>query len=130
MLAIDLSLSIADLRLRTQLYMIWLISYWLRAALARLGRSGQPTLLGVQIVLRRVLIDRTTGRELCEDPVLVKSWFELVEQIKATYGICDEDIYNFDGAGSMMGKITTQLVVKGLEGEAGQRLSSQATASG
>ena len=31
------------------------------------------------------------------------------------YGICDEDVYNFDEAGFMMGKITTQLVVTGSE---------------
>jgi hypothetical protein len=36
-----------------------------RAVQARLGKSGQPTLLSVQIVLRRVLTERTTGRELC-----------------------------------------------------------------
>jgi hypothetical protein len=38
-----------------------------------------------------------------------------VEQTKAKYGICDEDVYNFDEAGFMMGKITTQLVVTGSE---------------
>jgi hypothetical protein len=54
-------------------------------------------------------------RALCEDPVLIKGWFELVEQTKAKYGICDEDVYNFDEAGFMMGKITTQLVVTGSE---------------
>ena len=46
-------------------------------------------------------------RALCEDLVLIKSWFELVEQTKAKYGICDEDVYNFDEAGFMMGKIAT-----------------------
>jgi hypothetical protein len=46
-------------------------------------------------------------RALCEDPVLIRSWFELVEQTKAKYGICDEDVYNFDKAGFMMGKIMT-----------------------
>jgi hypothetical protein len=54
-------------------------------------------------------------RALCEDPVLIRGWFELVEQTKARYGICDEDVYNFDEAGFMMGKITTQLVVSGSE---------------
>ena len=54
-------------------------------------------------------------RALCEDPVLIKSWFELVEQTKAKYGICDEDVWNFDEAGFMMGKISTQLVVTGSE---------------
>ena len=54
-------------------------------------------------------------RALCEDPVLIRSWFELIEETKAKYGICDEDVYNFDEAGFMMGKITTQLVVTGSE---------------
>jgi hypothetical protein len=54
-------------------------------------------------------------RALCEDPVLIKTWFELVEQIKAKYGICNDDVWNFDEAGFMMGKITTQLVVTGSE---------------
>ncbi|KAL6158071.1 MFS-type transporter clz9 [Exserohilum turcicum] len=54
-------------------------------------------------------------RALCEDLVLIKSWFELVEQTKAKYGIYDEDVYNFDEAGFMMGKITTQLVVTASE---------------
>ena len=54
-------------------------------------------------------------RALCEDPVLIQSWFELVEETKAKYGICDDDVYNFDEAGFMMGKIMTQLVVTGSE---------------
>jgi hypothetical protein len=54
-------------------------------------------------------------RALCEDPALIEQWFKLVEQTKAKYGICDDDVYNFDEAGFMMGKITTQLVVTGLE---------------
>jgi hypothetical protein len=54
-------------------------------------------------------------RALCEDPILIRSWFELVEQTKAKYGILDEDVHNFDEAGFMMGKITTQLVVTGSE---------------
>ncbi|KAG9185068.1 hypothetical protein G6011_03015 [Alternaria panax] len=36
-----------------------------------------------------------------------RAWFDLVEQTKAKYGICDDDVYNFDEAGFMMGKITT-----------------------
>jgi hypothetical protein len=47
--------------------------------------------------------------------VLIRGWFELVEQTNAKYGVFDEYVYNFDEAGFMMGKITTQLVVTGLE---------------
>ena len=46
-------------------------------------------------------------RALCEDPVLIRSWFKLVEQTKAKYGIYDEDVYNFDEAGFIIGKIMT-----------------------
>jgi hypothetical protein len=53
-------------------------------------------------------------RALCEDPVLIESWFELVEQTKAKYGICD-DACNLDEAGFMMGKITAQLVITASE---------------
>jgi hypothetical protein len=52
-------------------------------------------------------------RALCEDLVLVSSWFKLVERTKAKYGILNENVCNFDEAGFMMSKITTQLVVTG-----------------
>jgi hypothetical protein len=92
---------------------IWLIACWLREAQVMLASTGRATLSSVQTVLRRVLIDRQ--RALCEDPILIQRWFELVEKTKAKWGICDEDVYNFDEAGFMMGKITTQLVVTGSE---------------
>jgi hypothetical protein len=47
--------------------------------------------------------------------VLIRSWFELVEQTKLKYGILDKDVYNFNEAGFIIGKITTKLVVTGLE---------------
>jgi hypothetical protein len=46
-------------------------------------------------------------RALCKDLVLISAWFELVEQTKAKYGICDNDVYNFNEAGFIIGKITT-----------------------
>jgi hypothetical protein len=47
--------------------------------------------------------------------VLIRSWFELVEQTKLKYGILDKDVYNFNEAGFIIGKITTELVVTGSE---------------
>jgi hypothetical protein len=38
-----------------------------------------------------------------------------VEQTKAKYGICNNNVWNFNKAGFIIGKITTQLVVTGLE---------------
>jgi hypothetical protein len=43
--------------------------------------------------------------------VLIRSWFKLVEQTKLKYGILDEDVFNFDKASFIIGKLTTQLVV-------------------
>ncbi|KAJ8113221.1 hypothetical protein OPT61_g4601 [Boeremia exigua] len=65
----------------------------------------------------RTRFNRTYDRQraLCEDPVLIQGWFRLVEQTKAKYGICNNDVYNFDKAGFMIGKITTQLVITGSE---------------
>jgi hypothetical protein len=54
-------------------------------------------------------------RALCEDHKVISRWFKLVEETKNKYGILDEDVFNFDEAGFMMGKITAQRVVTGSE---------------
>jgi hypothetical protein len=46
-------------------------------------------------------------RALCEDLVLISSWFKLVEETKAKYSICDKDVYNFNKASFIIGKIIT-----------------------
>jgi hypothetical protein len=50
-----------------------------------------------------------------EDPKIIGDWFELVRNVKAKYGIQDDDVYNFDETGFMMGVIGTELVVTGTE---------------
>ena len=50
-------------------------------------------------------------RALCEDPRAIQEWFTLVANIKAKYGILDDDTYNFDETGFMMGQISTGVVV-------------------
>ena len=52
-------------------------------------------------------------RALCEDPVLIKGWFELVQNMKAKYSIVDEDIYNFNKTSFIIGKILLQSVITG-----------------
>ena len=54
-------------------------------------------------------------RAKCEDPAVIQGWFRLVENTKAKYGILDEDTYNFDESGFMMGSISTGAVVTGSE---------------
>jgi len=46
-------------------------------------------------------------RAKCEDPEIISEWFALVYNIKAKYGILDEDTYNFDETGLMIGIITS-----------------------
>jgi hypothetical protein len=54
-------------------------------------------------------------RAVCEDPAVIRPWFTLVQSMKAKYGIADEDTWNFDESGFIMGKISSQLVVTGSE---------------
>ncbi|KAJ6256127.1 hypothetical protein Dda_8962 [Drechslerella dactyloides] len=51
----------------------------------------------------------------CGDPDLIQKWFQLIQAIKAKYGIADNDIYNFDETGFAMGIISTTTVVTGAE---------------
>ncbi|KAF1930199.1 uncharacterized protein M421DRAFT_414302 [Didymella exigua CBS 183.55] len=43
------------------------------------------------------------------------NFFKLIEEIKAKLGICNKDVYNFNKASFIIGKITTQLVITGAE---------------
>jgi hypothetical protein len=52
-------------------------------------------------------------RALCKDSEVIGDWFRLVHNIKAKYGMLDEDTYNFDETGFMMGYISTGAVVTG-----------------
>ena len=47
----------------------------------------------------------------CEDPKIIKEWFNLVQITIMQYGIAYEDIYNFDETGYAMGLISTTKVV-------------------
>ena len=50
-------------------------------------------------------------RAKCEDPKVIGEWFTLVQNVKAKYGIVEDDIYNFDKTGFMMGIIFAGIVV-------------------
>jgi DDE superfamily endonuclease/helix-turn-helix, Psq domain/Tc5 transposase DNA-binding domain len=54
-------------------------------------------------------------RAKCEDPALIRPWFQLVRNIIEKYGILDADIYNFDETGFQMGVISTAKVITGAE---------------
>jgi hypothetical protein len=55
-------------------------------------------------------------RAKCEDPKVISEWFTLVRNTKAKYGIVDDDIYNFDETGFMMGIIFAGMVVTTSDG--------------
>ncbi|GMG43821.1 unnamed protein product [Aspergillus oryzae var. brunneus] len=50
-------------------------------------------------------------RAKCEDPKLLREWFERVQITIMQYGIQPDDIYNFDETGFAMGLISTAKVV-------------------
>lgn len=54
-------------------------------------------------------------RAKCEDPDIVRAWFKLVQNVRAKYGITDEDVYNFDETGFLMGMLSTAKVVTSSE---------------
>jgi hypothetical protein len=57
-------------------------------------------------------------RAKCEDPEVIRGWFELVCNTITKYGIHDIDIYNFDETGFMIGVISTAMVVTSSDGRA------------
>jgi hypothetical protein len=55
-------------------------------------------------------------RAKCEDPKIISEWFTLVRNTKAKYGILDDDTFNFDETGFMMGIIFAGMVVTTSDG--------------
>jgi hypothetical protein len=54
-------------------------------------------------------------RAICEDPKIIRPWFDQVKRTIAEHGILDEDIYNVDETGFAMGLIATAKVITGAE---------------
>ena len=50
-----------------------------------------------------------------EDPKVISDWFTLVRNMKAKYGILDDDIYNFDETRFIIGIIFLGIVVTTLD---------------
>ena len=62
-------------------------------------------------------------RAKCEDSKVISEWFALVQNVKAKYGIVDDDIYNFDETGFMMGIIFAGMVVTTSDGRSKAKLA-------
>lgn len=54
-------------------------------------------------------------RAKCEDPELIKGWYNRVQETIQKYGILEHDIYNMDETGFQMGVASTAKVVCGSE---------------
>jgi hypothetical protein len=54
-------------------------------------------------------------RRLCETPVVIEAWFELVKNTINKHGILLQDMYNFDETGFQLGQISTSRVVTSFE---------------
>ena len=54
-------------------------------------------------------------RAKCEDPELIKNWFNCVQETIQKYGISEQDIYNMDETGFQIGVASTAKVVCGSE---------------
>jgi hypothetical protein len=63
-------------------------------------------------------------RTKCEDPTIIREWFQLVQNTITKYRIQAEDIYNFNEIGFQMGVIPTAKVITASE-RAGQPVSVQ-----
>ena len=62
-------------------------------------------------------------RAKCKDPKTIGEWFRLVRNIIAKYGIVDDDIYNFDETGFIMGIIFAGVVVTTLDSRSKAKLA-------
>ena len=50
-------------------------------------------------------------RAKCEDPEIIRGWFALMKNFKDKLGVLDDDIYNFDKTGFLMGVISAMLLI-------------------
>jgi hypothetical protein len=50
-------------------------------------------------------------RALCEDPNILGAWFQLVQNIRAKYGVADSNFHNFDETRFIIGIICATIVV-------------------
>lgn len=79
---------------------------------SRVGRNWSSNFVKRQPELKtRFTRNYDYQRALCEDPILIRGWFTLVQNVMAKYGIEPADIFNFDETGFMMGVISSSMVV-------------------
>jgi uncharacterized protein YgiB involved in biofilm formation len=82
----------------------------------RVGKRGATNFVKRQPQLKtRYTCRFDYQRAQCEDPRVTAEWFKLVEETRTKYGIGDNDVFNFDETGFMMGMISNCMVVTNAE---------------
>jgi hypothetical protein len=80
--------------------------------LQRLERTGLKNYITCHPALKsRYTRKYDHQRAQCKDPAVIEPWFRLLQNTVATYGILNDDIYNFDETGFAMGIASTSRVV-------------------
>jgi hypothetical protein len=89
--------------------------------LSKTGNTTTPITVGINWVnsfLKRQIDLKTRftrwltySRAKCEDPKLIREYFDTLQPVRSEYGIVNEDIYNFDETGFALGIIATAKVI-------------------
>ncbi len=81
-----------------------------------LDKSGQQDLCRDIQPLKLVVVDAMIIRELCVNRQQFSiSWFDVVNDVKIKYGVCEDDTYNVDETGFMMGLTGSEIVITGTD---------------
>ncbi|KAK4126494.1 DDE-domain-containing protein [Parathielavia appendiculata] len=71
-------------------------------------RLHKLNLLGLEMLQLHVEVDKEMAPwTKCEDPKVIGEWFTLIRNTMARYSIVDDDVYNFNETGFIMGIIFT-----------------------
>ena len=91
-------------------------SLWKERGLAPIGSNQASTFVSRQEELKIVFNCKYDyKRALCKDPKVIQGQFNLVANTKAKYSIQDNNTYNFDKIGFIIGQISSRAVVTALE---------------
>ncbi|KAF7573312.1 hypothetical protein PtrM4_082170 [Pyrenophora tritici-repentis] len=74
-------------------------------------RGFPPHIIDVRRMADTLLAARGQDPPPQPDPIAIVAWFKLVEETRQTYGVLDQDIYNFNKTGFAIGVAATSKVV-------------------
>src|SRR5436189_5175991 len=105
-----------DILLAFSMLQIWLIQSLLECSSCKVGEKWPRNFVNWQAELKtRFNRKYDYQRAKNEDPVALEAWLRMVQATKDQYRVLDDDTYNFDETGFMLGVIGSELVVTGKE---------------